>query len=294
MLFERFVAIDWSGARGPSLKGLQVAICEAGTDAPVLVTNPSLGRIHWRRPDLVEWLESLSRDNMRTLLGMDFAFAFPFCDRHEYFPGAEGTPADPIRLWSEVEDVCATATGLYGGPFYLRADARYAAYLRYQTYTGNAFEERFRETELACRRIYGTRPACDFVCVGSNSVGVGSIAGMRLLSRLHQTSSERLQIWPFETDRGSGHVLVEIFPRLFYLQAEQDPNAWADRLILNDVLSHYHSQPLPEGVVIATEDEADAVVSAAALRAYADDSRLWATQEMSDCAAGHEGWIFGV
>ena len=44
--FVRFAAIDWSGAKGRSHRGIALAICEAGEAAPALVPPP--GR-HWSR-----------------------------------------------------------------------------------------------------------------------------------------------------------------------------------------------------------------------------------------------------
>lgn len=294
MTFERFIAVDWSGARGPALHSLQVAFCEQGQQAPVLISNPKLTRNHWRRNDLLEWISEKLNEGVRTLVGMDFAFAYPFCDRGTYFPEDMNAPVDHTELWSKVEEICAQANGLYGGPFYLKSNATYASYIRYQTYTGEGFEERFRQTERACRDIYGTQPACDFVCVGPNSVGIGSIAGMRLLNRLHKQNRHALKIWPFEPIRDDFHALVEIFPRLFYVKAMRSPNCWHDTNTLNEVLTYYHSMPISASATVDTEDKADAIVSAAALRSFANDAGWWATQRIDDCAAKYEGWIFGV
>jgi len=60
------------------------------------------------------------------------------------------------------------------------------------------------------------------------------------------------------------------------------------------VLAHYNSEPLSEQVPTGTEDEADAVVSAAAIRHFAQESWAWSPASMTICAKEYEGWIFGV
>jgi hypothetical protein len=43
--FARFVAIDWSGAKGRKHKGIAVALCQAGAAAPRRVApGPGWGR----------------------------------------------------------------------------------------------------------------------------------------------------------------------------------------------------------------------------------------------------------
>ena len=59
--FDRFVAIDWSGAKGARHKGIAVAVAGAGVEAPRLVPPPS--RIGgngggWARAEVADWLES--------------------------------------------------------------------------------------------------------------------------------------------------------------------------------------------------------------------------------------------
>jgi len=294
MSFERFIGVDWSGARGPSLPGLQAAVCVTGTAPPTLVSDPTPGRVNWRRDNLQAWITERLAEDRPTLVGLDFAFAYPYCDQGAYFPGVVNGPAEPAALWAEIDRLCQDGPGLYGGPFYSTPRATYASYLRYQTYTGDCFEERFRETEYECQHTYHTRPACVFVCVGGNSVGIGSIAGMRLLHHICQPDARTLAIWPFQDRKEEAHTVVEIFPRLFYIQSEHTPNCWSNREELNSVLQHYHGDPLPPDVAVDTEDKADAIVSAAALRFYAGNQARWAPEAMSKCAGKHEGWIFGA
>ena len=62
--------------------------------------------------------------------------------------------------------------------------------------------------------------------------------------------------------------------------------------MLNKALSFFNSDQLPDEFIIKGPDfdEADAIISAAAIRALSARKKTW---EVPD-AANHEGWIFGV
>lgn len=291
--YDSFVAIDWSGARSPQ-RGIQVAECKAGAKSPVLIDPPHTSGATWRRSDVRKWIGARVKGNERLLIGLDFAFAYPYCDVGSYFPANTLSPESHRALWALVDKTCVGEKDFYGGSFYLRNDSPFADYLCYQTYTGARFDNsRLRLTETACKRL-GTRPSCTFKCVGSDSVGIGSIAGMRLLQALNSGANERLSIWPFTTVFEWQSAIVEIFPRLYYLRADQDPTAWRDRNSLNSVLSYYKSEALSGDILVSVEDEADALVSAAALRHFATESLAWSPAAMTPCAKQFEGWIFGV
>ena len=50
--FRRFAAIDWSGAVGERHKGIAVALCAAGVEAPALVRPGH----RWSRREVLDWL----------------------------------------------------------------------------------------------------------------------------------------------------------------------------------------------------------------------------------------------
>ena len=83
--FDLFVGIDWSGAKGPRLGGLQVAICRPGSAAPELMPGPANG--YWTRRQVYDYLRAQQAAGERVLAGIDFAFAYPHADRQAYFPG---------------------------------------------------------------------------------------------------------------------------------------------------------------------------------------------------------------
>ena len=70
--FQHFLAIDWSGAKGPRQKGIALGLAHADGGPPVLV-DPGRG---WSREDVLALLrEDLPSD---TLVGLDLGIALPF------------------------------------------------------------------------------------------------------------------------------------------------------------------------------------------------------------------------
>ncbi|MCA9440956.1 MAG: hypothetical protein KC964_09145, partial [Candidatus Omnitrophica bacterium] len=84
--FERYVGIDYSGAKTPtsSLKGLQIYWADRGS-APVAVPPPPSPRKYWTRRGIAEWLIERLREDVRTLVGIDHGFSFPlkYFEKHE-------------------------------------------------------------------------------------------------------------------------------------------------------------------------------------------------------------------
>ena len=72
--FRRFLAIDWSGARGERLRGIALAIAAAEGGPPELVRTHE----RWSREGVLRFLrDELPRD---TLVGLDLGIALPFVD----------------------------------------------------------------------------------------------------------------------------------------------------------------------------------------------------------------------
>jgi hypothetical protein len=291
MEFDSFVAIDWSGSRSLT-HGIQIAECEPGSGPPRLV-HP-MNRTKWRRSEVRDWIVSRIAEKGRLLVGFDFAFAYPFCDRKGYFPGHPDSPCSARSLWNAVETICSAAPDLYGGPFYTSAGSPFANHLCYQRYTGNMFEgSRMRQTEIVCKRM-GAKPSSVFKCVGPGSVGAGSVAGMRLLHFFSKTHEPNVCIWPFQTNCSGKSLLVEIFPSHFYAIAGCQPPQWQDRDTVNKVLEWFNSDGLPLIENLRLKDQADALVCAAAMRFFSKKSEAWEPAEMDDYTRRLEGWIFGV
>ena len=99
--FQRFAAIDWSGAKGCRHKGIAVAVCEASGGGPWLVQREK----PWSRTELLEWLLQ-SAEEAPTLFGFDFSFAPPIVERGEYLPGEPEVPKTAREFWAYVDRRC--------------------------------------------------------------------------------------------------------------------------------------------------------------------------------------------
>ena len=288
--FETFLGIDWSGAKGPRLTGLQVAESRASDSAaPVLLDGPQrLGR--WRRADVLGLVADRVAAGERVLVGIDFAFAYAYHDFGAYFPGVGPSPETVADLWRYVDGFGGDDDDFYGARIYGEGSPVRDHYMA-PSWKGARYTFRQRVTESACRAQH-TSPHPVFKCIGAANVGTGSLAGMRVLHHLGQRLGNRVRVWPFDGTRPDGPTLCEIFPRLYFKRAGHDPRAWRERSTIDSVLSAYGAEPY-HGPPLDTEDKADAVVSAAALRALAGKPELWRAPE-SRPESALEGWIFGV
>ncbi len=289
MEFDKIVAIDWSGAKRTNKK-IQVAEYRPDKDNVKLV-SPRQG-VNWTRGKVWERYFG-ERCNERILIGIDFAFAYPFCDKRAYFPGHNETPRDATLLWAKVEEICAGESDFYAGPFYLTENAKFSGYLLFRRYTESMYEERFRKTEDKCKQA-GFTPSDVFKCVGP-SVGVGSIAGFRFLHKIKTKSAAR--IWPFCGKPTSiGTTVVEIYPALFTKPAGVYSNRNPETKQLMHALKCYKVDLAPELISRKsfTDDERDALVSAAGMKRWLDckGKSAWEAAERSH--AMYEGWIFGI
>jgi hypothetical protein len=296
-MFSAFIGIDWSGAKGARQPGIQLAMARPGNDAPD--TWLADGGRHWGRDEVRDRLlaEASAANGAPVLVGIDFAFAHPFHDEGAYYPGLAASPADAPALWQMVETVCAGDLHLYGGAMFA-ADGVADYYLSPKNHGAPNYRSRRRLTEHASRAS-ARAPSPTFKAIGADNVATGSMAGMRLIHALKAALGSRLAVWPFdrvtpEPSGGLAMVLVEIFPSYYFHAAGMNPakNAAADPAFMNAALAAYGSQGVsqeyaPRG---ADADEADAIISAAALRYFAGRPRGWQAPR----EAAREGWIFGV
>ena len=288
--FDCFVGIDWSGARGPYQAGLAVFMAEAGDCAPMRVMPPNNKR--WSRYDIACWLQEISTKR-RVLAGIDFAFAYPVYDMEGaycgYFPGFANSPQEAPALWQLIEQINQGEAHLYGGAIWDHPELG-AYYNAPSGRRGAKFYSRRRQTEQAAKAIKSPSPT--FNCVGPAGVGTGSLAGMRLLHHL----ANKAEIWPFDNHRANAKnlTLVEIFPSYYFaLAGIRTVSGNHGKLeVLNKALSYFNSKGLASDFSAGGPDfdEADAAISAAALRKLAADPDIWTAFD----AAAREGWIFGV
>ena len=286
--FDHYVAVDWSGARGPRLSGLSVARCAPGNGPPEIIA-PLTGK-YWTRLGIVGWLEYLAR-GARVLVGFDFSFSGPYVDRGEYFPRS-GIGGDNVRaLWKAVEEYSnclgdSGATDLYAGDF-CRQPSLAHFFLRPHN-RGGLYEPRLRVTEHRCRDAGLGRAESLFHLIGPSQVGLGSLAGMRALQRLSSYA-----IWPFDSVTDEDVISVEIYTRLFLKMAGVGVTKIRDGETLDEALAVLGSKPF-EAIGPLDHNDCDAIVAAAGLRLIAHQNDVWNPPLLSDYVRRTEGWTFGV
>lgn len=296
--FSSYIGIDWSGAKAKKHSGLQLAVAGAGRETPIRICPPIT--CHWSRSEIYDYLIKSANNvagKLPVLAGIDFAFAHPFDDMESYFPGTLGAPKTAAALWELVDQVNEDQTNLYGGAM-LRHPLWGEYYLAPPNFEARLYQSRRRQTEILARTS-GRSPSPTFKAVGPDNVSTGSLAGMRLLHQLKKQLGRRLSIWPFDDIViGETHlVLVEIFPSLYFYRLGMVPakRAATDPSFLNEALLAYDSNGVradfkPMG---NDADEADAIISAAALR-YFDKSLGLKLPTSLQAIGRREGWIFGV
>ena len=296
--FSAFFGIDWSGAKAKSHAGLQLAHAIPGTGAPLRV-SPPLSK-YWSRQQVFDYLVEIAENakgEEPVLVGIDFAFAHPFADKHSYFPENDLSPVDVVSLWAMIDQVNAGQPDLYGGAMFRHAIwGDY--YLAPPHYQARHYASRRRVTEIAARTA-GRSPSPTFKAVGADNVSTGSLAGMRMLHQLKQHLGARLSVWPFDAIIAgqTNLVLVEIFPSFYFYRLGMVPakKAAADPAFLNQALAGYGSDGVPADfrAMGHDADEADAIIAAAALRHFSTASSFCLSPDIN-VAAQQEGWIYGV
>ena len=289
--FEHFAAIDWSGAAGERHKGIAVAICADGNDAPRLVRP---GHV-WSRRDILDWLTSgMPAD---TLVGLDLGISLPFADCGAFFPGWAASPPDAKALWALVDAICRDDPHLAASSFVDHLEAsRY--FRRHGGREGAHFHHRdarhrrgrFRVTEQAQERL-GCKPYSNFNLVGAAQVGKSSLTGMRLLHAL----AGRVPVWPFDPLPDSGSVVVEIYSAIAAIAAGRRAGASKirERRELDAALTTLGSASWRQRVPL-DDNKADALLVAVWLRTHSARAELWHPEELTAEIARTEGWTFGA
>ena len=195
-MFRGFIGIDWSGARGPRQPGIQLAMARPGGAAP-LTLDPADHR-HWGREAVLDRLLVLAGGggDGPLLVGIDFAFAHPFVDEDDYYPGLADAPRTPVALWARVEAECTDDPHLYGGAMFA-APGLADYYLSPRNHAAPRYRSRRRLTEQAARAA-ARAPSPTFKAIGADNVATGSMAGMRLIQALRAALGPRLAVWPFD------------------------------------------------------------------------------------------------
>lgn len=236
-MFERYVGIDYSGAKAAvsRLKGLQVYASYAAHEVhrvPVITK----GVVNWCRKEIAKWLAQLLSEDVRTLVGIDHGFSFPlsYMERHN------------LTNWDAF--LCH-----FHSHWPVDRDHMYIDFVRQnQPPSGDSVELRLCE-------MWTSNAKSVFQFDVQGSVAKSTHAGLPWLKHLRDDPKLRSQLhfWPFDGfDIPQGRsVICEIYPSLFrrrYARAErtvdeQDAYAvamWMKNMDGRGVLKDYFNPPL--------------------------------------------------
>ena len=279
--FERYAAVDWSGAKGRRHKGIAIALCEAGEAAPKLVER---GR-PWSRSEVLEWLLAAA-DEAPTLFGFDFSYAPPLHERGAYLPGEADVPEDARSFWAYVDALCDDED--LGAASFLEQHHRPHFYFGAADGTKADFLHH-RACEHAFNAMGGGKASTLYDAIGASQVAKASYAGMRLLHRL----DGKVPVWPFDPLPAAGSLVVEIYTRVFIRLGDLPGGKVRALEPLNQALATLGSRPFTASAH-PNDHETDVLIAAAGLRAIADVPRYWKPAGLTSEIARTEGWTFGV
>lgn len=279
--FSRYIAIDWSGAKGSRHKG--IAIAEARGDAPPRLVRP--GHI-WSREEVLRWLvREAAREP--TLFGFDFSFAPPIVERGEYLIGESGVPKTAREFWAYVDARCDDED-LGAASFLERAHRRHF-------YFGiadgvKADFVRFRQCDARLNAQGGRKTASAYDAIGAAQVAKASFSGMRFLHHLEG----KVAIWPMDSLPERGSAVVEIYTRIYLRRSGLTGVKLRSRAALNLALEGLGS-PRARLRFEPNDHQTDALVTAAGMRALATtEPRAFDPEGLTPEIAQSEGWTFGV
>lgn len=278
--FTRFACADWSGAKGSRHPGIALAVCEVGDVAPRLIDPPNKV---WSRQGIVDWLLAQDDD---VLIGFDFSFAPPFIERRSYLPG-DDVPTSAKAFWAYVDHICDDPD--LGAASFLESHHRRHFYLGAADGTKSDYLF-WRQCELL-NKSTGKKASTVYDAIGASQVAKASFAGMRLLHQLR----DAMAIWPFDPLPARGKVAVEIYTTIAARAAgvAKGRSKIRDAIGLDLALQTLGSKPhLP--LKHYTDHAADALITAAWLRKFAENPQLWAPDALNFEIAATEGWTFGV
>lgn len=279
--FSRFVAIDWSGAKGARHKGIAIAEARASS-APRLIRA---GHV-WSRTEVLAWLLR-EAGKMPTLFGFDFSFAPPLLERGEYLPGEPNVPNTAREFWAYVDERANDED--LGAASFLEIAHRRHFYFGIADGVKADFV-RFRQCDARLNAQGGRKTASAYDAIGAAQVAKASFSGMRFLHRL----DGNIAIWPMDQLPATGSAVVEIYTRIYLRRAGMTGAKLRSRQALNLALKGLGSPPTRLKFE-PSDHQTDALVTAAGMRALTlGEPDAFAPKGLTEQIARSEGWTFGV
>ena len=277
--FTRAIAIDWSGAKGVRHKG--IAIAEARPGEPPRLIRPT----HiWSRTEVLDWLVAEAAREP-TLFGFDFSFAPPLIDRGSYLPG-EDVPTNARDFWAYIDHRCDDPD--LGAASFLETAHRKHFYFGIVDGVKADFVH-FRQCDQRLNELGGRKTASAYDAIGAAQVAKASFSGMRLLHHL----AGRVAVWPMDERRDGHSAVVEIYTRIYILNAGLSGRKIRTNAELNIALAALGSPPVKLRKT-PTDHQTDALVTAAGMLAHLTNPDAFDPPGLSPEIARSEGWTFGI
>jgi hypothetical protein len=240
--FDRYVGIDYSGARTPtsSLKGLRVYMADRASP-PLEVQPPPSPRKYWTRRGIAEWLVARLSEDTATLVGIDHGFSFPlsYFDTHRLPHDWPLFLDDFCHHWPTDEDhtyVDFVRKGICGN-----GAARF----------GNSRWRRLTESKAGAAKSV-------FHFDVQGSVAKSTHAGIPWLRYLRLNLPGRVHFWPFDgwNIPAGRSVIAEVYPSLWSQSFAREGRsadqhdayaaaAWMRRADSEGSLASFLDPPLP-------------------------------------------------
>ncbi len=232
--FQRFIGIDYSGAKGPHDPLLGIRVFAAARDGMAQEIRDTTGG-HWSRARLASWLSDQVLYKAPALIGIDHAFSFPriYFLRHA------------LAAWPDfLEDFVAHC------PAHEHAveDLRRKRALRIES-----------NSALRVCEAWTSSAKSVFMFDVQGSVAKSTFAGLPWLQLLRQKAGDKLHVWPFDgwTPLPGRSVICEIYPAIFkrrYARADRGIDAhdayssasWMQDMSRRNALAGYFHPPLSE------------------------------------------------
>jgi hypothetical protein len=239
--FERYIGIDYSGAKTPaaSLSGLRVYAANRLLPPQEVLPAPS-PRKYWTRRGVAEWLRHELLGGKRIVVGIDHGFSFPlrYFETHGLPPDWPAFLDDFQRHWPTDGDHtyvdfvrdggCGQGAKRTGDPSWLRLTEQWSA---------------------AAKSV--------FLFDVQGSVAKSTHAGLPWLRYLREHCRGRVHFWPFDGWKipGDRSVVAEVYPSLWMRrlavkglnndqQAAYAVAAWLRRADMDGSLQRFLNPPL--------------------------------------------------
>ena len=225
MLFDRYIAVDWSAANRPRLGKDSIWIAETGRETVNIATRSAAMAL------IADRLCDARAAADRVMVGFDFVFGYP-----RGAARAIASVAQWDSLWDYIAGRVVDRDDNSSNRFEVAAEINRA--LGVHLYWGHPHRHRYDhlspkkpehgyavipERRIAEAHCKGPQPVWKLTGVGS--VGSQSLLGITRLQHLREQFDE-IGIWPFETDfeRNLAPITVfEMYPSLFPITGRVEP-----------------------------------------------------------------------